>query len=640
MVHRNRWGAVVVAASLVAGGLALVAAPQAQAADWSRCLDGSRDRQAVFDRAADVSGVPAKVLLGVSYLESRWDDHGTQVSSSGGYGPMHLTLDAAAAHARKIAEAKGDGAPVAPRTGTLTAASRITGWSRQALRSDDVANICGGAAVLASYQPDTTATAPTAWSQAVGAWSGSADAAERVQFARQVFSALRSGESRTTNDGQRVTLAATPGVTVDEDAAAATGTIPSGNEVVDCPVTLSCESVPAPYQQTGTKPSQYGNHDLANRPVDGLSIDYIVIHDTEGSYPTAIKLVTDPTYLGWHYTVRSSDGHVAQHVNPKNVGFHAGNWYVNMHSIGIEHEGFAATGATWYTESMYESSAALVKHLATKYGVPLDRAHVIGHDQVPGILTANIPGMHWDPGPYWNWEHYMALLGAPLTPDRREPSNVVTVVPGFADNPQPVSNCDGAGKAHPCPTQGTNFVYLRTAPSDTAPLVNDQGLHQNGQPATTEVSDIGPRLAAGQKVEVVERKDGWIATWWLGGLAWFKATNAAGASVVRPSQGQVVQAAGTDEVPVYGRAYPEQEAYANTPVPYQTVTPLLYRIKPGQSYVLADDSPKTDYYYAKTYDSSLPGDHTVVVGKQRYYQIWYGHRIAYVKATDVKLADG
>jgi len=28
------------------------------------------------------------------------------------------------------------------------------------------------------------------------------------------------------------------------------------------------------------------------------------------------------------------------------------------------------------------------------------------------------------------------------------------------------------------------------------------------------------------------------------------------------------------------------------------------------------------------------------VGKQRYYQIWYGHRIAYVKATDVELADG
>ena len=168
---------------------------------------------------------------------------------------------------------------------------------------------------------------------------------------------IRSGESRTTNDGQQVTLAPTQGAAV--DAAAVAATIPSGNDVVDCPAVLRCESRPAPYEQYGSTPSQYGNHDIADRPQDGLSIDYIVIHDTEGSWQTSLDLVDDPTYLAWHYTIRSSDGQVAQHVNPKNVGFQAGNWYVNMHSIGIEHEGFAATGATWYTESMYRSSATL-----------------------------------------------------------------------------------------------------------------------------------------------------------------------------------------------------------------------------------------------------------------------------------------
>ena len=116
--------------------------------------------------------------------------------------------------------------------------------------------------------------------------------------------------------------------------------------------------------------------------------------------------------------------------------------------------------------------------------------------------------------------------------------------------------------------------------------------------------------------------------------------NAAGRPVARPSKGTVVQPKGTAEVPVYGRAYPEQAAYTGTQVPYQTVSPLLYRIKPGQSYVLADKSLRTDYYYAKTYDSSLPDDHTVVVGQDRYYQIWFGHRIAYVRAADVKLAKG
>lgn len=137
--------------------------------------------------------------------------------------------------------------------------------------------------------------------------------------------------------------------------------------------------------------------------------------------------------------------------------------------------------------------------------------------------------------------------------------------------------------------------------------------------------------------DVVKHQDGWTAVWWLGELAWFDDTNASGQPVARPSRGDVVTAKGSAEVPVYGRAYPEQAAYAGTQVPYQTVTPLLYGIKPGQSYVLADRSLRTDYYYAKTYDSSLPDDHTVVVGQDRYYQIWFGHRIAYVRAADVEV---
>ena len=63
---------------------------------------------------------------------------------------------------------------------------------------------------------------------------------------------------------------------------------------------------------------------------------------------------------------------------------------------------------------MYESSARLVKYLAHEYDIPLDRAHIIGHDQVPGILPGYVAGMHWDPGPYWDWEHYFHLLGAPI----------------------------------------------------------------------------------------------------------------------------------------------------------------------------------------------------------------------------------
>ena len=447
---------------------------------------------------------------------------------------------------------------------------------------------------------------------------------------------IRSGAARTTVDGQRVQLPAHPAARVDTGQVRSLGLASPRPAKVDCPAFLGCESVPAPYEQFGDAPTAYGNHDLADRPHD-LRIDDIVIHDTEGSWDTALQLVQDPTYLGWHYTVRSADGQIAAHLDPKDVGWHAGNWYVNMHSIGVEHEGFAAQGATWYTESLYESSAALVRHLAHRYGVPIDRAHIIGHDQVPGITPDAVASMHWDPGPYWDWEHYMALLGRPITGDRHAHGSIVghsvTVKPGFAGNEQTVTGCDTDGT---CPAQGTNFVYLHQSPSADSPLVSDIGLHPTGSPSTTEVSDLGARAAAGQRLVVAARSGDWLAVWWLGELGWLYDPPAQ-RSVAR-SSGLLVEPKGDQPVPVYGRAYPEQSAYP-AQIPYQTVTPLQYAIQPGQAYVLADSHLQTDYYYAKTFRcAGVALDCTDVVGHDRYDEIWFGHRVAYVRAADVRVA--
>ena len=185
---------------------------------------------------------------------------------------------------------------------------------------------------------------------------------------------------------------------------------------VDCPRDLNCDWVPAAYAWYGAPdPTSYGNYDLANRPTD-LKVDTIVLHDTEESYASTIAGFTNPaSYVSAHYVVRSADGFVTQFLPTKDVAWQAGNWYVNTHSVGIEQEGFAVEGATWFTEALYHSTSQLVRYLATKYGVPLDRLHIIGHDNVPGISPAGVPGMHWDPGPYWDWDHYMRLLGAPIT---------------------------------------------------------------------------------------------------------------------------------------------------------------------------------------------------------------------------------
>jgi N-acetyl-anhydromuramyl-L-alanine amidase AmpD len=640
------------ALALTTAGLALASMPSSAVtthhdATGQDCLAAigsgptAQARQRAFDAASRTFGVPSRVLLGVSYMESRWDDHGRSPSTSGGYGPMHLTN----VSVEQAGDAKGDGSfnhSIGPDSlRTARTASDLTGLSVRRLTSDDAANICGGAAVLASNQRELgrrvgTSTGTSSWYGAVQAYSGDRGFDSRV-FASRVFRTIKSGETRTTNDDQRVRLTAQRSLAVPATRSSAK----ADTSHIDCPATLNCEWIPAPYAQTGPDPGDYGNHDIGNRE-QNLSIDYIVIHDTEATYDTTLDLVQDPTYLAWNYSIRSSDGHVAQHLDAKDIGFQAGNWYINMHSIGIEHEGFAAQGASWYTESLYESSATLVKYLAKKYSVKLDRAHIIGHDQVPGTIPSTVPGMHWDPGPYWNWEHYFKLLGAPIGSKAAQPAkafkknDVVTVKPGFAQNRQLVTGCDDTNVSAPCKPQGTNFVYLHQDPSEWSPLVTDVGLHSDGSPSTTNVSDHGARVAAGQKLVVAGRSGDWLGVWYLGKIGWLEST--AKNPTVVPSTGRVVTAKnGVADVPVYGRAYPEQAAYAGTPAPYQTVTPLQYTIKAGQKYVLADDTIDTNYYYSTIFDTSDPNNHIVINGQDKYDEIWFGHRMFFVRAADISV---
>ena len=96
-------------------------------------------------------------------------------------------------------------------------------------------------------------------------------------------------------------------------------------------------------------------------------------------------------------------------VLEKDVAWHAGNWDYNTRAIGIEHAGFAYQNL--YTGKEYDASAHLIASICSRYGVPMDRTHVIGHYQVPDPNNPNLYGgadHHTDPGPNWDWKGYMA----------------------------------------------------------------------------------------------------------------------------------------------------------------------------------------------------------------------------------------
>ncbi|MEU3856668.1 peptidoglycan recognition family protein [Streptomyces sp. NPDC028722] len=609
-----------------------------------RVTDSSADRlQHAFAAAAADYHVPQSVLLAVSYLQSRWDGHGGAPSVTGGYGPMHLTdartAIAASEHFAEGAEdPRGDAARAAlrPAAGkpassavparlrTLPKAAELTGIPAAELRADPAANVAGGAALLAAAQKELgepRSADPADWYGAVARFSGADDTATAAAYADDVYDVLRTGEERITDDGQRVLLAAQPRLAPDTAALRRAGLRTLPTDDTECPRSVSCESVPAPYAEFGD--DDYGNHDLGDRPAS-QSIKYIVIHDTEGAWDGVMNLIQDPTYVSWNYTIRSTDGLIAQHVKAKDVAWHAGNWYVNAKSIGIEHEGFLASPDAWYTEAMYRSSARLVRYLSRRYDVPLDRQHILGHDNVPGPTASTIPGMHTDPGPYWDWRHYFQLLGHPFRRTASRHSPVVTILPDYDSNQPAYTGCTTKGE--PCTAHGSSEVRLYTDHDVTAPLVRDIGLKTD---PTTGVNDLSSRVSTGQQYAVADRWGDWTAIWYLGQKAWFYNPREEPAAV--PARGLVVTPRdGLTSVPVYGRAYPEKEAYP-ADVPAQSVVPLPYTIPAGQAYVAGDAVPG-EYYYAVTFTTD---SHRVVAGKDLYYEIQYGHRVAFVRAADV-----
>ncbi|MFJ5997679.1 N-acetylmuramoyl-L-alanine amidase [Streptomyces sp. NPDC092370] len=149
-------------------------------------------------------------------------------------------------------------------------------------------------------------------------------------------------------------------------------------------------------------PASRGNYTPSNRP-RAHPLHYVIIHVAQTTYSGTLSVFRNPERkVSAHYVVRSSDGRVAQCVRESDIAWHAGNWDYNTRSIGIEHEGWVDRPG-YFTDAMYERSARLTAAICARYGIPRNRAHIIGHHEVPG-------SDHTDPGRHWDWKRYLRLV--------------------------------------------------------------------------------------------------------------------------------------------------------------------------------------------------------------------------------------
>ncbi|WP_374713057.1 golvesin C-terminal-like domain-containing protein [Symbiobacterium terraclitae] len=362
-MRTHRWLASLVLLLFLFGVVGTSLAASAEFERGNR-LDGPLGR--AFQKAAETYGVPVELLVALAYAETRLDDHDGVPSVAGGYGVMHLVSN--------------------PEVTALEQAAALSGLDEELLKSDPAANIMGGAALLAHYAADRAGAGKEMklgdWFEAVARYSG-LEGAAAPDYARQVYDFLNRGIDAEV-DGEEIRIEP-QAVKPDEGEYAGLVSIQSED-----------------YGPAAWVPAHSSNYTVSNRE-STYPINYIVIHVTQGSYAGTISWFQNPSSnVSAHYVIRSSDGAVTQMVREKDIAWHAGNWTYNTQSIGIEHEGWVSS-CTWFTDAMYRSSAALARNIALKYGIPMNRNHIIGHNEVPGAT-------HTDPGSCWDWNYYMSLV--------------------------------------------------------------------------------------------------------------------------------------------------------------------------------------------------------------------------------------
>jgi N-acetyl-anhydromuramyl-L-alanine amidase AmpD len=157
---------------------------------------------------------------------------------------------------------------------------------------------------------------------------------------------------------------------------------------------------------------------------NGRTISRVVIHITDGGaniegtigwFKNPVAKNGTEVPVSAHYVV-GQDGQVVQMVREQDVAYHANA--ANGDSIGIEHcarskKALSATDPGLLpTETQYAASAALVRDICKRHGIPLDRAHVLGHNEADTKTTHK-----GCPTNAWDWTYYVdLLLKAPPAP--------------------------------------------------------------------------------------------------------------------------------------------------------------------------------------------------------------------------------
>lgn len=264
----------------------------------------------------------------------------------------------------------------------------------------------------------------------------------------------------------------------------------------------------------------------------GTAVSAVTIHTVQGSYAGCISWFQNcSASVSAHYVARSSDGQITQMVLESAKAWHVGSH--NPYTIGIEHEGYIST-ASWYTNAMYNASAALVRDIcASGYGINPLRCYYgpgcSGGASSCGLgACTTIKGhqmfsaqTHTDPGVNWNWAKYYLLINNSPT------INTVTTATGtFTDNGgstgnytddlrsltliQPVGATSVTLNFTSFSTEtGWDYMFIYDGATTSSPLIGQY----DGTNSPGAVTSSGGSLLVEFRSDCATVAAGWVASW-------------------------------------------------------------------------------------------------------------------------------
>lgn len=342
----------------------------------------------LFEEAAAKHDVPLPLLFALAYFGSAFENRGDAPTIENGYGAMALR------------ESNRWGSD------SLGEAAALAQVSRTELKTSPMHNINAAAAVLSAYANKMKIDRSGGldeWLEPVIKYAGLDEEYSRM-FAMEVYEKLLTGLDCVNSDGERFSFP--PQDIGDIDLS---DLRPQSAREVSAELQVNADFSIAGYYSGATwYPAASCNYSTSR-----YNKTTAVIHTIEGSAAGCLSWFRNCNASASSNYVVSEAGGVWCMVDEVYTAWTQG--CANSYCVSAEHEGYASSAS--HPRSLYDASGLLFRDVCNRWGIP--KAHrscppgICGHNDINNCVCG---GSHWDPGPGWDWNYFIGVVGGAPPP--------------------------------------------------------------------------------------------------------------------------------------------------------------------------------------------------------------------------------